>query len=220
MKMNKSFAVLPIAASLILFSFSTNAQSTAAQKSQPSEASPEACDPPVGPIVYGDKPDPKISKRMKKMFQQDQSARHGIMSHKDRWAKLEKGDQARRVEVMRYLAEGKLASADDFFNAAMIFQHGTCADHYKLANQFSEKAMNMGNHDARWLYAASLDRYLMTLGKPQKYGTQYQQNQKTGKWELYTVDPATTDEERARYDVPPMAETQKQLEQMNQKTPH
>lgn len=215
------YAAVSLMVSPVFFfplALSTFAQGALTRKAQSPKVSQEACEPQLDPILIGEKPDPQVSQRMKKLFDVDQSSRRGIMNHKERWAKLEEEDRARRVEVMSYIANGKLASADDFYYAAMIFQHGNCVDHYKLSNQLAEKSMDMGNHDARWLYAASFDRYLMTLGKPQKFGTQYVQDSKSGKWELYSVDPATTDEERARYDVPPLAQTQKQLDEMNRKS--
>lgn len=195
----------------------TSAQGAATPKAQAAKSSKEACEPALGPMRFGEKRDAQTSERMKAFFDADQSSRRGISKHKELWPKLEEEDRARRVEVMTYLENGKLAAADDFYYAALIFQHGNCADHFKLSNQLAEKSMNLGNHDARWLFAASLDRYLMTLGKPQKFGTQYVQNKKSGKWELYPVDPATTDEERAHYDVPSLAETRKQLDEMNRK---
>jgi hypothetical protein len=57
---------------------------------------------------------------------------------------------------------------------------------------------------ARWLAAAAYDRWLMTGGLPQKYGTQYRFAK--GRWVLHEVDPTTSDGERARWDVPPLAE--------------
>jgi hypothetical protein len=45
----------------------------------------------------------------------------------------------------------------------------------------------------------------MSRGLPQKYGTQYIASG-DGPLELYDYDPATTDEERAAYDVPPLHE--------------
>lgn len=202
-----------------LLANSAMAQGASTPKAQPKKDSKEVCEPPLGPMRFGEKPDAQTSERMKALFDADQSSRRVMMNQKELWPKLEEEDRARRVEVMKYLENGKLAAADDFYYAALIFQHGNCADHFKLSNQLAEKSMSLGNHDARWLYAASLDRYLMTLGKPQKFGTQYVKNKESGRWELYTVDPATTDEERAHYDVPPLAETRKQLDEMNRKPP-
>lgn len=52
----------------------------------------------------------------------------------------------------------------------------------------------------------------MSLGRPQKYGTQY--TLVDGRYALYPVDPATTDAERAQYDVPALAEAQARAETM------
>jgi hypothetical protein len=52
----------------------------------------------------------------------------------------------------------------------------------------------------------------MTGGLPQKYGTQYRSV--NGRWVLHEVDPTTTDEERARWDVRPLAEALRRADQM------
>ena len=62
----------------------------------------------------------------------------------------------------------------------------------------------LGHPAGRWLAAAAYDRWLTQQGRPQKYGTQYRQA--GGRWELYEVDAATNDEERAHWNVPPLAE--------------
>lgn len=52
----------------------------------------------------------------------------------------------------------------------------------------------------------------MTGGLPQKYGTQYRSA--NGRWVLHEVDPTTSDEERARWDVPPLAEALRRADEM------
>lgn len=63
------------------------------------------------------------------------------------------------------------------------------------------------------LAAAAYDRWLVHQGKPQKYGTQYRSDDGEA-FRLEEVDPATTDEERAEWDVPPLAEAQRMAEHM------
>src|SRR6202011_3631592 len=58
----------------------------------------------------------------------------------------------------------------------------------------------------RWLAAAALDRLLVHEGQRQKYGTQYRTW--GGAQMLVEVNPSTTDEERAEWDVPPLAAAQ------------
>lgn len=140
-------------------------------------------------------------------------------------------DRARQREVIRYLEKGEINSADDLYHAAMIFQHGNCVEHYRLANQLAERALSKGSEGAKWLYAATLDRYLMNQGKLQKFGTQFVKFGPggvgpggivgpEGEWQLYPVDPTTTDEERARYNVPPLASQQEKAKRLNTKADH
>jgi hypothetical protein len=174
----------------------------------------EPCQPPVPSAVFGEKSDPNISIRVKQLFDEDQARESSAKNGKD-WSVIELEDRKRQEEISRYLEKGQINSADDLYHAAMIFQHGNCVEHYRLANQLAEKAVSKGSNDAKWLYAATLDRYLMKQGKPQKFGTQFVKVEPEGKWQLYPVDPATTDEERARYNVPPLANQKQKVERLN-----
>lgn len=86
----------------------------------------------------------------------------------------------------------------------------TCA---LRAHQLAKRAAELGStQPARWLAAAAYDRWLMTGGRPQKYGTQYRSAD--GHWVLHEVDPATSDEERTRWDVPALAAALRRADQM------
>ena len=52
----------------------------------------------------------------------------------------------------------------------------------------------------------------MTGGLPQKYGMQFRFA--NGRWVLHEVDPTTSDEERARWDVPALAGALRRADQM------
>ncbi|MBG0785627.1 MAG: hypothetical protein H0S79_11040 [Anaerolineaceae bacterium] len=170
---------------------------------------PPACVPTVDQSVFDglesllldQQTDTAISLRMAELFTADQAVRVITADTPD---EIIREDTARREEVLEYLRKGQLQTARDLVYAGFIFQHGDCSEHYLLANRLAEIAMDAGYPDAPWLYAASLDRYLMSLGQPQKFGTQY--TFVNGAYQLYPVDPATTDEERAEYDVPSLEE--------------
>lgn len=115
-----------------------------------------------------------------------------------------KRDQARLQRARELVSDGELEDAEDHFYAAMIFQHGSSIDDYWTAHELSKTAAEMGHERARWLAAASYDRWLMHQGKPQRYGTQFV-SMGGGPRHLWEVDPATTDEERAAWGVPPFA---------------
>ena len=180
---------------------------------------PEECLPPIPPelddvlagIVPGLDVDQKTAERMQALFNADQAARltPGLLNDPQT---LEAEDAQRRVEVLAYLEQGLVSSPRDLVYAAFIFQHGNCPDHYLLANRLAQLAMDAGYYKARWIYAATLDRYLMSTGQPQKYGTQY--HLVDDRMELYPVDPQTTDEERQQYNVPPLAEAQARVGEM------
>ncbi len=57
---------------------------------------------------------------------------------------------------------------------AYLLQHGESIADYKLAHEYAKKAVALGSRVTKWLYAATLDRLLISQGKLQKYGTQYQ----------------------------------------------
>lgn len=120
---------------------------------------------------------------------------------------LSKEDSLRRVEVYRILRSNQASlRAGDLKNAALILQHGDSSTDYWQAHELANQAIRDGDSSALWLSAATLDRYLVSKNLPQKYGTQSFYNAKTGKYELYPVDPSITDSERARWNVPPLKE--------------
>jgi uncharacterized protein DUF6624 len=127
-------------------------------------------------------------------------------------------DHARLKRTKEIIAEGGLKTATDYYNAAMIHQHGSTADDYLEARALAQRAFEMdpANDRAKWLTAASLDRYLRRVGKPQIYGTQFKKVD--GVWVLEPVDEtAVTDADRAKLGVPSLAEQKKRAEEMNAK---
>jgi hypothetical protein len=107
--------------------------------------------------------------------------------------------------VKELLEAGAVEDAEDLFCAAMIFQHGSSLEDYWQAHELAKASADAGHAPARWLAAAAYDRWLMQQGKPQHFGTQYLL-MAGGPRRLWEVDPATTDEERAEWDVPPLRE--------------
>jgi tetratricopeptide (TPR) repeat protein len=131
------------------------------------------------------------------------------------WPVVGKRDAERLKRAREIAAAGGLHEADDYFNAALILQHSDKLEDYATAHQWCLKAVELDpeNSNARWLAAATQDRWLMNQGKPQLYGTQFKKV--NGKWILWDVDPSVTDEERAKWEVPPLAEARKRAEMMN-----
>ncbi len=133
---------------------------------------------------------------------------------------LRERDAQRRQRVSELLAQGGRSAPDDYFHAALIFQHGETLEDIWQAHELARKAaelgatQSMGSKDSHWLAAAALDRWLMYQGKPQKYGTQFVPDGKC--WRLWDVDADTTDAERLANYVPALQEQLTQAERNTQ----
>lgn len=131
-------------------------------------------------------------------------------------------DQERIVLVLEQIGGGKVHTPADHFNAAIVLQHSPMTirndslvaispDNYLLGHHLATAAFEAGYAPARELVAQSIDRYLSVTTGRQKYGTNRFVNQRSGAEELAAIDRATSDAERARYDVPPLAELLKRF---------
>jgi hypothetical protein len=90
------------------------------------------------------------------------------------WQKeVPKRDETRREQARTLLSQpGR--SGEDYYYAAFIFQHGQKADDYLFAHILATESMALGYGRAKWITAATLDRYLQQIGQKQVFGTQYQ----------------------------------------------
>ncbi len=128
---------------------------------------------------------------------------------KDEIEKLRQRDKERKQKAKELIDNGSLVSGLDYHHASLILQHGETTEDYKLAHELAEKAVELGDETAKWLFAATFDRWLLSENKPQKYGTQFKQD-KNGEWEIaQPIDPSVTDDERVKYNVPPLSEALK-----------
>lgn len=126
---------------------------------------------------------------------------------------------AQRRRLVSLAVEGKtVRTAEDYYHAAMIMQHGDSAGDIAQARKLAKRSTELDptNGNALWLYAATTDRYLHQSGRPQIYGTQMKQV--NGQWSRDPYDPkAVTDAERARWRVPSLEEQRQELEELNLK---
>jgi hypothetical protein len=108
---------------------------------------------------------------MTRLFDEDQAPR--MEPAKIDWSVVGPQDEARQAATRRLLDAGALHSADDYWHAAYIFQHGSKPEDYLVAHSLAIIAAARGRRDATWIAAATLDRYLQAIGQKQVYGTQY-----------------------------------------------
>lgn len=155
----------------------------------------------------------EVSEELKAMADEDQRMRASETT--DPQIEYE-ADLRHRNRVLELLAEGRVRSPEDRFRAALILQHTPAVlcdgrlgsqslENYLLAHFLAKSAAEAGYRPARRMTAMTLDRYLAFSGRPQKYGTHSTFNEAAGRYELGAVDPATTDADRALWDVEPLA---------------
>lgn len=112
-----------------------------------------------------------------KIFKEDQADRLAKSVDSD-IQNITLRDFKRRQEAQTLINQGTLKNSTDYYQAAMIFQHGDTSEDYKKANDLAKKGLEIGEakgglgyESCKWIYAASLDRYLLSIEQKQKYGT-------------------------------------------------
>ncbi|MGV6831404.1 MAG: DUF6624 domain-containing protein [bacterium] len=150
---------------------------------------------------------------IKEIYDNDQNDR---TPDKIDWPVVNKRDSLRRVRVHQLLDSGKVITGKDFARAAMVFQHGQDSTDYGLAVSLMKTAIEKDTTIDKWLFAAATDRYLLSKGEPQIYGTQYFKNRAGGPWYRQEIDTTKiSDEERKAFGVRTLAEQLLLVEELN-----
>lgn len=171
---------------------------------RPRAADAVATDWDEGRSYLSDRAPVPSNAEMAAIYAADQADRHAGMDTD--WTVVAPRDRARRQRVRELLDRGLLASGQDYQYAAFVFQHGEEPEDYLLAHALAMAAQAKGKHDAAWIAAASLDRFLASIGRGQIFGTQFSEaedgrvTQKPGETALLT------DAIRTAVGVPPLAE--------------
>lgn len=150
---------------------------------------------------------PVSDPEMKRIYDADQADR-SVDTTKIDWPVISPRDAERRQQTRRLLGEGRLHTGTDFMEAALVFQHGG-GDDFLLAHTLAVIATKKGNPDGPWTAAATLDRYLQSIGRKQIYGTQMSTSVNGWTREPYDRD-LISDALRGELHVPDLA-TQAQL---------
>ncbi len=150
---------------------------------------------------------------LQRLLAEDQAARQNVPKSPtpEFIQEFRERDRQRRQRVDQLLSQGAVKTGADFYAAALIFQHGDTLEDFARARELAAEAARQGHPSALRLTALAWDRWLMKAGQPQRFGTQYVGDPATGQMRLYPVDPSVTDAERARWGIPPLAETPQSL---------
>jgi hypothetical protein len=156
----------------------------------------------------------KMNKKLKKIFEDDQNDRKNLAILQNPVV-LNNHDNDRKRLVQSMIKDGSIMSGQDYYHAAMIFQHGQSIRDSERAVAFSKKAIELKFKKARSLYASCVDRLLTKQGKKQKFGTQYRKINSESPWELMPLDGTVTDEDRALYDIKSLEELKRRINKLN-----
>lgn len=154
------------------------------------------------------------SGEMKAIFEADQAIRASSIEIDSAVASSQ--DAKRRAQTRTLLNANKLSSGNDFWRAAFVLQHGDKPQDYLTAHTLAMIAEARGRPDATWIAAATLDRYLQSIGQKQIYGTQYETpSGKATTQEPYDRD-LISDSLRDALGVPPVAAQDRMRLQLEQ----
>lgn len=170
---------------------------------------------PQAPVAA---PVPNVDDELARLFEEDQADRRPAAGKEIDWKVVEPRDKARLARVKELYAGNRLNTGADYYYAAMVLQHAAEPEDYLLAHELCVVAIGKGEERAKWLAAASQDRYLMDIGRPQRFGTQFRSDGPNTPWRLYDVDPQVTDALRKAYNVPPLAKAKEREAAMNRPT--
>ena len=132
------------------------------------------------------------------------------------WSVVSKRDSIREMRVYELIDSNRLQTSKDYFNAAMIFQHGENSIAYAMAVNLMKKAIELDSTANKWLFAAAIDRYLLSKNESQIFGTQYQKLGQDQPWQLGKMDTTKiSDAQRMVYGVETLVQQREKVKRMN-----
>lgn len=148
------------------------------------------------------------------LYTQDQADR-GVGGQSLPWEQMDVRDRTRRIRVHELLESNQLKTAENFHDAAFIYQHGHAPEDYLLAHVLAMVAVQKGDAKSLWISAATLDRYLQTIGQPQVFGTQYNNHDDSPYTQVPYNRDLIPDQMRALFCVPDMEQQRKNVAAFN-----
>jgi hypothetical protein len=151
--------------------------------------------------------------QLEDIYQADQSDRQKVYDSPQAVNELKQRDAMRKAMTLDMMSKGEVNTVLDLYRAAVIMLHGTDTKDFLTAHRLAVLSAVNGHRPARWLAASSLDRYLMAMGQPQVYGTQFEHNSEENKYQLRLPieDNRLLSWEKKFLNVPPVSERLQQL---------
>jgi hypothetical protein len=89
---------------------------------------------------------------------------------------MQQRDSIRLEQVNKLYKDNQVVLPMDKFHAAFIFHHSKQSPYFEIAQQLASEAAAakelQHNYVVQWLAKATYDRWMVSLGMPQKFGTQ------------------------------------------------
>jgi hypothetical protein len=158
----------------------------------------------------------KNNEELARLYQEDQSDRQPKDGKPIDWKVVDPRDKVREKRVKELYSTNQLRTGADYYHVAMVLQHASEAEDYLLAHELCVVAISKGDERAKWLSAASEDRFLMQIGRPQRFATQFR-SVGNSPMRLYETDQGVTDELRRALNVPTLAQAKEREARMNTK---
>lgn len=160
----------------------------------------------------------KDNPELKRLSEEDQADRTPPAGKPIDWSRVGPRDRARLKRVKEILQKNQIKTANDYDRAALVLLHGQAPEDFLLAHELWVIAISKGKNDPDTLSmaAASEDRFLMNIGRPQRFGTQLRSID-NGPIRLHPVGPGVTDAMRRLMGVHSLAEIRARAAEMNRK---
>lgn len=117
-----------------------------------------------------------IGEKLQYAYKTDQNDRMQLKSFLNFSNEFQERDRARLTQVNEVLEQGEPIEPIEKFYAAFIYHHSNNSKDYetasKLAAAAAEEESLKANYQVQWLKKASYDRWMVSIGKPEKYNTQ------------------------------------------------
>lgn len=140
-------------------------------------------------IRDADQADRAWQKDLEKGKQPSQETLENMASH----------DLQRRMRIGEIFGEGCLKSAADYEAAFIVYQHGNTANQYFQAFLWSQQALALGDTHVKGDVATAMDRYLVSTGQKELFGTQAIQPTLGGCWCIQPVEESFPQSLRDEY---------------------
>ena len=121
----------------------------------------------------------------------------------------------RADKVAQLIQEGKVETAADHFNAALVLVQCTRENDLLVAHEQALAAAELGEKRGFRVAAEAIDKLMVKRGMLQRYGTQFVWEPVLRAWRLYPLDPRTTDAERMAMGVPALEGLKRQEAELN-----